>query len=299
MNEPLISIIVPVYNSERYLASALESVLAQAYKLIEVIVVDDGSTDGSAAIIKAFSGRICAIYQTNQGQGVARNRGSELATGSLLAFIDADDLWDSNKLATQVALLERFPSAVATYCDYRTIDGNGVTTQPTSALGTPRPSGSVLPQLLIGNCMGSPSVVLVRREAFVRAGGFNEKHSRAAEDYALWLGLAAIGPIIYSPDTLVSYRRHAGQTTQEARFAFNRALGNLDAYDRIAPLLSGIGNSDTLEIYQQRVWAALLTLAWAARHHGNRRLAIKSCLRAWHMRPWRLDLVVTLLRSMW
>lgn len=298
MNKPTISVIVPVYNSEQFLASVLESVLAQTSPANEIIVVDDGSTDGSADIIATYGERVRTLRQTNQGQGVARNRGAEASTGSLLAFIDSDDLWDSNKLAIQVALLERFPQAVATYCDYRTIDGHGAVTQTTSAVGTPRPSGNALQQLLIGNCVGSPSVVLVRREAFFQAGGFNEKHSRAAEDYALWLALAVIGPIIYSPDTLVSYRRHAAQTTQDPRFAYNRALGNLDSYDRVAALITGVNNNDTREIYRTRVWEALLTLNWAARRYGDRRVALVSSLRAWRMRPWRMDLLGTLLRSL-
>lgn len=101
-NCSLVSVIIPVYNCERYLSEAIESVLSQAYNFIEIIIIDDGSTDGSAQVAKRFGGRVRYFFQANGGIAAARNRGVELAQGSFLAFLDADDVWIENKIAMQM-----------------------------------------------------------------------------------------------------------------------------------------------------------------------------------------------------
>jgi glycosyltransferase involved in cell wall biosynthesis len=108
-HSPLISVIIPVYNGEAYLAEAVHSILAQGYEPLEIIVVDDGSTDGSAAIAHAFGQKIQYVYQANQGPAAARNRGLELAQGSVIGFLDADDLWPEGKLSKQLALWQEEP----------------------------------------------------------------------------------------------------------------------------------------------------------------------------------------------
>lgn len=98
-----------MYNCERYLGEAIESVLAQTYQPLEVIVVDDGSTDGSASVAKSFDSSIHYCYQTNSGASAARNHGTDLAQGSFLAFLDADDVWVKDKLRLQMAAFEDNP----------------------------------------------------------------------------------------------------------------------------------------------------------------------------------------------
>ena len=104
-----ISVIIPVYNAEHYLAEALDSVLAQEIEPLEILVVDDGSTDGSATIARRYADRVRFYQQANRGAAFARNRGIELSKGSLLAFLDADDLWMPSKLNVQVNALEDQP----------------------------------------------------------------------------------------------------------------------------------------------------------------------------------------------
>src|SRR5215813_10638726 len=100
---PLVSVIIPVYNYDRYLAEAIESVLSQTYQHLEVIVVDDGSTDRSGAVARSFAGRgVRYCYQAHAGIGPARNKGVELAQGDLIAFLDADDRWPSEKIERQL-----------------------------------------------------------------------------------------------------------------------------------------------------------------------------------------------------
>jgi len=109
MTESLISVIIPVYNGEKYLAEAIESVLAQTYPRTEIIVIDDGSADRSADVARNFSKTIRYYYQANSGSGAARNTGVQKASGSFLAFLDADDLWVKEKLSLQMPMLEAEP----------------------------------------------------------------------------------------------------------------------------------------------------------------------------------------------
>lgn len=109
-NRPLVSVIIPVYNGEDYLAEAIESLLAQVHRPIEIIVVDDGSSDRSADVVRSFPETIRYYYQRNSGSGAARNTGVQKARGSLLAFLDADDLWVKEKLSLQMPMLEADPA---------------------------------------------------------------------------------------------------------------------------------------------------------------------------------------------
>jgi glycosyltransferase involved in cell wall biosynthesis len=110
VSEPtLVSCIVPVFNGETFLAEAIESVLAQTYAPIEIIVVDDGSTDGTPGVIASFGARIKSLHQANAGPSAARNRGIREARGTYLAFLDADDLWVAAKTATQLRHLAGSP----------------------------------------------------------------------------------------------------------------------------------------------------------------------------------------------
>ena len=107
--KPLVSCIVPVFNGERYLAEALDSILAQTYRPLEVIVVDDGSTDGTAHIVAGYGAEVSYIHQANAGPAAARNRGLDAARGEFIAFLDADDLWHKEKLARQMAHFDARP----------------------------------------------------------------------------------------------------------------------------------------------------------------------------------------------
>ena len=115
MGQPFVSVIVPVYNGERYLDSALKSIFRQHYRPIEVIVVDDGSTDRSAEIAQSYE-EVHYIYQSNKGPAIARNTGLDAAQGEFIAFLDADDLWLPHKLSVQVQYLIDHPQDGGTVC---------------------------------------------------------------------------------------------------------------------------------------------------------------------------------------
>jgi glycosyltransferase involved in cell wall biosynthesis len=116
VSAPLVSCILPVYNGEKYIRQAIESVLAQSYPRVEIVVVDDGSTDGTEYVVRTFGDRVRYLRQDNAGPTIARNTGLAAATGELIAFIDADDLWSTDRLAVQYADLIAEPPVEVSVC---------------------------------------------------------------------------------------------------------------------------------------------------------------------------------------
>jgi len=114
--ESLVSCIVPVFNGERFVAETIESILAQTYRHIEVLIVNDGSTDGTSNVLESFGDRIQTLNQDNAGQATARNHGIRKANGEFIAFLDADDLWLANKLSLQMKFLDSHPNANLCTC---------------------------------------------------------------------------------------------------------------------------------------------------------------------------------------
>lgn len=159
----LVSVIIPVYNCERYLAEAIESVLAQTYQNLEAIVVDDGSNDHSADVARSFQSRVRYYHQINAGAGAARNRGVEFAGGEMLAFLDADDRWVDEKLALQVAVLQTNPKLDMVFGQARQLREGAEWEQ---GIRESRYDG---PDLMAGI---GPGTMLVRIESFSRVGPF-------------------------------------------------------------------------------------------------------------------------------
>lgn len=125
MTLPFVSVVIPAYNGERYIIAAVESVLQQTYQHFEMIVVDDGSTDGTAAVLSPYCDRIRYVQQSNQGVASARNRGLQLAQGELIAFLDQDDIWLPDKLLLQVACLEVKSQVGMVHSGWQRVDQDG------------------------------------------------------------------------------------------------------------------------------------------------------------------------------
>jgi glycosyltransferase involved in cell wall biosynthesis len=161
---PLVSVIIPVYNYERYLGEAIESVLNQTYKHLEVIVVDDGSTDQSGEVARSFAGRGVRYWpQVHAGIGPARNKGVELAQGEFLAFLDSDDRWPLEKLERQLRSFESDPALEMVF-------GQALQLQ-----NGPEWEASVRDnQLLVAGMVPGmvPGTMLIKRDAFLRVGKF-------------------------------------------------------------------------------------------------------------------------------
>jgi glycosyltransferase involved in cell wall biosynthesis len=283
---PLVSVIIPAYNAEAFLGETLDSVLAQSYPNLEIIVVDDGSTDATPRLLDSHGDRVRVLRQANAGQAAARNYGAREAHGELLAFLDSDDLWDTDKIARQVDLLARFPEALAVYCDHRAIDAQGQPVASSGALAHPRPSGDILRALLLGPCIITPGLVLLRRSAFDEAGGFDEAPlMRGHEDYALWLRLATQGSFVYSPDTLVSYRRHNQQATRQKNYEMHMARAKLHGVMAIRDVMQASRDNDLKRLFAWILGESHVVAAWAVRRIGDHAEARRIAAAALALRP--------------
>jgi glycosyltransferase involved in cell wall biosynthesis len=203
-----VSVIIPVYNGERFLEDAIGSVLEQTYPSVECLVVDDGSTDGSYEIASAREPEIRLIRQANRGVAAARNAGAAAAAGSFIAFLDADDVWLPTKLERQMPLFADDPSLGLAYCGLKVTDRHleGGTPRP-----CPRPEEALRKALLLeAPAMGVAQTSVIPVEVFRSRGGFDERLSTAA-DTDLGCRIAATYPIACVDEPLVLYRQHDGQ----------------------------------------------------------------------------------------
>lgn len=197
---PLVSVITPVFNCERYLADALESVLGQSYRPIELIVVDDGSTDGSAEVVRRYADRTRYVYQANSGSGAARNAGVDLASGTYLAFIDADDLWTQDKLRRQMDAVEADGSLDIVF-------GHVEQFVSPELPDTLRSSLRYTPGKMPGRL---PGTMVVRRDAFFRVGYFGLAIGEAV-DWTLRATERRLRSTML-PDVLLKRRLHASNS---------------------------------------------------------------------------------------
>ena len=212
---------MPGYNAEGHIAEAIGSVLGQTYADWELIVVDDGSTDGTASVVKGLSARdarIRYVYRENGGQAAARNTGLRASRGDLVAFLDADDLWLPEKLAAQVALMEETGVDLVYSDGYVFSDEGDVSPDERFHILPGEARGEeMFRTLFTSNRIGTLSV-LVKREALDAVGRFDENRAyQNCEDYDLWLRLAKWGAGFYGmEEKLMRYRRHAAATTYTA-----------------------------------------------------------------------------------
>jgi GT2 family glycosyltransferase len=210
--EPLISIIIPVFNGADTLEETLRAAQAQTWQNLEIIVVDDGSTDNSATIAQMFGAsdpRLRVIRQPNRGLPGARNVGMAAARGDFIAPLDADDLWHPEKLARQMAVFDQSPSNVALIYTWAwDIDGDG-RMLPQGWRGGYE-TGNILGSLVARNLIGNGSSVLFRTECLRRAGGYDESMTEGCEDWEFYLRLAELFEIRLVPAVLLGYRQRSG-----------------------------------------------------------------------------------------
>jgi len=210
MENPLISVIIPVFNGELFIADAIHSVFAQKYEPLEIIVVDDGSTDGTAELVKSIPGNLRYFYQENAGVAKARNKGLEMAKGDLIAFIDADDVWVKNKLEIQRNLIKSNPAAeIVLGC---LVQKPFISIEDLYQLDIQKETGIFASQL---------GCALIKKHVFEMAGGFDEE-MKLAEDVD-WLNRTreANIHIMVHKEIVQFYRMHGNNITG------NKKLTNL------------------------------------------------------------------------
>jgi glycosyltransferase involved in cell wall biosynthesis len=228
---PAVSVILPVFNRERYLAGAIESVLNQTFADWELMVVDDGSSDATPAIVKryhlAFPGKVKPIYQANAGVAAARNRGITAATGELVAFIDSDDLWHPRKLELQVAAFRAAGDVAFVYSGYDVIDSEGrllETVRP-----DPRFQGDVYEKLWTEQNRILGPTILATRAMLHRVGLFDDRLP-LAENLDLRIRLARVGPVAFVDDALYRYRRHSEALSVDWRAGLEQTRRLIDLH---------------------------------------------------------------------
>ena len=209
-----ISVIIPTYNAIAYLPDAIHSVLHQTYTDYEVIVVNDGSTDRTTQWVSQLSdARVRLISQPNQGKSAARNVGIQAAQSPYIAFLDADDLWESTKLEQQLAYMETYPDVGVVYTWTALADPTG---QVTGRCITPTDAGNVWTALVQSNILTCGSTPLIRTECFEHVGVF-ERDLSLSQDWNMWIRLAARYPFGVIQAPLVRYRQHDGNTSMNWR----------------------------------------------------------------------------------
>jgi glycosyltransferase involved in cell wall biosynthesis len=210
---PAVSVVLPVYNGERFIGEAIQSVLDQTFHDFELLVVDDGSTDKTEATVRQFKGPIIYHRQENQGAGIARNLGVAFAQGEWIAFIDADDIWEKQKLSTQLEYLEKHPNVSFVYCDMDLTDAEGHLTEKSflsAALARRKLKGrrNLVSLAFHDQPFPYPSTVMCKKELFLKTGGFNPRFGKNYhEDFELFARMARISPVHFMPQSLVRYRQ--------------------------------------------------------------------------------------------
>ena len=237
--KPLVSVVIPSYNMEKFTPLTVESVLAQDYPDVEVIVVDDGSSDGSVAALRRFGDKIRVIEQKNAGACAARNRGLAEAKGEFVAFLDCDDLWERRKLTRCVEALRARPGAVMVHSLAYWIDAEGRVFGPPRF--EPRPEGKVFAELSRLNHVMN-STPLCRTEAVRAVGGWDEAIFTTA-DWELWLRLAKRGEIAFVPEVLARTRvasyynaRNIDKTRREWLYVLDKHRADIAPADRAESL---------------------------------------------------------------
>ncbi|TAD77191.1 MAG: glycosyltransferase family 2 protein [Oscillatoriales cyanobacterium] len=252
---PTVSVIIPAYNAAATLPTTLASLRSQTWTDWEAIVVDDGSTDSTAAIAQQLADpRIQVLCCANGGQAIARNRGLAVARGSLVAFLDADDWWTPAALADRVAALANHPTAIAAYSWTDYVDDRNQLLHPGFR---DRHAGGVFGALLANNFIENGSNPLIRRSALDRVGGF-ESRWIPAEDWDLWLRLAKLGEFVLIPQAQVRYRVSAKSSSANLHRLERACCGVLEHHLTDAPpALKAIGRSAKARFYKGLACKAL------------------------------------------
>jgi glycosyltransferase involved in cell wall biosynthesis len=269
----LVSVIVPTYNYGHYLAGALSSVLRQTHTHLEVLVIDDGSTDDTPEVVAPFLGdpRVRYHRRTNQGPAAARNFGLAQARGTLVAFLDADDLWLPAKLTRQLACFSTDTPGLV-YARRLLIDGHGWQLEYAQP---PLHRGWVLPQLFRSNfiCFSS---VLVRRDLLLEVGGFDTRVGHA-EDYELLLRLVQRCRVDFVDEPLVLYRTGHGNLSSQSEKRFRAVCGIMQQF------LAGPGRQQLPAALVRRCWAETFCHWGTARRDASMVGAAALYARAlWH-----------------
>jgi glycosyltransferase involved in cell wall biosynthesis len=279
MGEGLISAVIPAYNYGRYVTEAVDSVLAQTYPDIEVIVVDDGSTDDTRERLAPYEDRIRYIYQANKGLSAARNTGIRNARGKWVALLDADDVWHPRKTEVQLKATEALG-------DLGLIGSPKTFEMPEVLPPDPEIQRLEVRDFLTAAPFG-PSAVLVRRDCFDEVGLFDESLT-SIEDRDMWLRLAARYPAAVVKSPCWKYRHHDGQMSRRAARMYQNYRSVLEKFFR---------SQRSYKHLKGQAWGYLYyDASWSFLQESERRTALVYLLKSLYQWPWPLGHVHTTIR---
>ena len=273
---PLVSVVIATQNYGEYLAEAVESVRAQSYPHWELWIIDDGSTDDTRKVVQRWQEdrRIHYVFAERLGQARAKNLGIRLSRGEWVAFLDADDRWEEDKLRQQLALAAEHPEAGVIYCRRRWMDAQGHELMvPQREQGLP--SGWILNHLVVQNCVCFSSA-MVRREVFSHVGMFDE-HLELAIDYDLWLRVGMHYPFFAVSKPLVWYRTGHANLSQRVVERGRIALAIL----RRAVEQYGLRQKVSEQALREAAASTCRTLAYVLRKNSPLQAA------RWYGRAWQ------------
>lgn len=296
---PAVSVILPVFNGDKYLSFAIESILSQSFKDFELIILNDGSTDSSLPVIKSFASqdpRVVVVDRENRGLVASLNEGLRLAKAELIARMDADDICLENRFLKQVNYLNLNPNCVAVGCKILLIDPDGLPIMEMSHhlnhadIDAGNMSGC-------GSFIAHPAVMM-RRKAVLDVGGYRDEF-RQAQDVDLFLRLAEVGRLSNLSQVLLNYRQHlnsVGYAHSQAQMRCARNAAIKACHRRKLPIPPGLLREDTGGTIQNvadvhRKWA------WWSLSGGNVATARKHLMEAFHFEPfspknWKLLMCV-------
>lgn len=298
---PFFSVVIPVYNSASFIDKALDSVRSQSCQDYEVLITNDGSTDDTEQVLREYARRypefpLKLATQKNKGIGGARNNGLFRATGRFIAFLDADDLWSSEKLATMASFLESHPEVDVAYHDEIEVRKGGVR-HPLRYREVREPAYEDL--LFRGNSL-STSATVVRRELAQRVGGFSESMEfNSAEDYEFWLRLAnSRARFAHVPEILGEYHRVEGSVTQKIEYHHRNIFNVVAQHLELLRARGNYSKSFMDRMCRRKKAEHLATLARAYAGAGDKTLALKTHAEALRTDPLCLKSYTKILRTL-
>lgn len=296
---PKVSVVIPAYNAEAYIVETLESVFSQTYTNYEVIVVDDGSTDGTLELLRGYVGKIKLVTKANGGPASARNLAIKHARGEFIAFLDSDDLWVEDKLAEQVKFFNHHAEVGMVYSEALMFVQEGAQKIIKGKLGyTDSPTFC---KLLLGNFIPNLTVML-RRACIDKVGWLNEaKTVIAIEDYEYWLRVAKLFPIAGIARPLAYYRVREGNLVGDGRDieqGLQRTLAAVQEVEKLFPRMWDECGLDRAMVFarlhiragfawkRQKNWRECLRKYAAALRYSRRPRVFRWLLAASLLRRW-------------
>jgi glycosyltransferase involved in cell wall biosynthesis len=290
MPGPQVSVIIPVWNGEATVAAAIESTLGQDFEGVEVVIVNDGSSDGTASVLDRYRAAVRIVNQENRGLAAARNAGAAVSRGEYLSFLDADDVWLPEKLAKSIATLKEDRGAVLAYSDAIAVDERGNRTAD-SYLPTALAHAPSMEDLLARWWPILPSTVTMRRETFERCDGFCTEFRRAYEDVDMWIRAREIGSFHFIPEPLVRYR------VTPIGDRMDKYENDYVIFVRRISARYGTAAKSLIATTRRAYVSALSHQGLIALREGKRLEARRQFIRAWRYGPMRGRTILRLIRT--